>query len=117
MPKAFDDYRVDLLSKTGGYYLWRVYYLGGTKFCLQLFSEKGVASGKTAQHTRFGIYDVSDDSYREVTGIHPDDISDVALCTMIEKDKGTVTFAMQPNRARRPSTPSVRTEKPAAGWK
>ena len=96
MPVAFDDFRVDLLEKTGGYFVWRVYYLGGTKFCLQLFTDKGVSTGKGVAHSRFGIYDVSDNSYKEVTGINPADIEDVALCVLVEKDKGTVTFAMQP---------------------
>lgn len=101
MPTAFDsDYYVNLLELTGNHYLWRVYYLGGTKFCLQLFSEPNVATGKGIVHGKFAIYDVRDGSYREVTGM-PDasEIEDIALFVMIEKadNGGSATFAVKPN--------------------
>ena len=38
-PVAIDnDYYVNLNDKTGNRYLWRCYYLGDNKFCLQLFT-------------------------------------------------------------------------------
>ena len=95
MPVEIDeDYYVDLSQAGAGEYrLWRSYYLGGTRFCLQFFTNPGETGAKVT-HNRFAVFDVESKSFAWVTGC-PEDITDVALLYMIEKDKQSVTFGVE----------------------
>ena len=65
-PVAIDnDYYVNLNDKTGNRYLWRCYYLGDNKFCLQLFMPAAT------------------------------DVVDIALACATDTSNGTVTFEVQ----------------------
>ena len=89
-----DDYYVDLgKAGAGEYRLWRSYYLGGTRFCLQFFTDPG-ETGAKATHSRFGIFDYESKTLTWVSGA-PEDITDVSLLYLIEKDKNRVTFGME----------------------
>ena len=89
-----DDYYVDLgKAGAGEYRLWRSYYLGGTRFCLQFFTNPG-ETGAKATHSRFGIFDYESKTLTWVSGA-PEDITDVSLLYLIEKDKNRVTFGME----------------------
>lgn len=100
-PVAIDeDYYVDLgQAGAGGYRLWRSYYLGGSKFCLQHFTVEGDTSGKSTR-TRFSIFDVETKEFKWVTGVNFEDITDVSLLYLIED--GKVTFGVE-TRDRKPA--------------
>ncbi len=94
-PTGFDDsYYVNLQEKSGGHRVWRSYYLGGTKFCLQMFSNAGDDVSTSAPRTQFAIYDAATTEFSWVENV-PSDITDVALFYMIEKDKRSVTFGIE----------------------
>ena len=89
------DYYVDLNDKTGDRYLWRCYYLGDNKFCLQLFTNPGMDGYTEGTHKTFGIFDVETQNYTPVTGMpEAGDINDIALAYASDTDKGTVTFEL-----------------------
>lgn len=96
MPVGIDsDYYVNLTEKTG-HYLWRCYYIGDNKFCLQLFSEPGNSGVAEGSHKKFGIFDVETMEYNEVSGLpSPSEIQDIALPVAIDESRNTITFEMQ----------------------
>ena len=97
-PVAIDnDYYVNLNDKTGNRYLWRCYYLGDNKFCLQLFTNPGQEGYNEGTHLTFGIFDVETTDYTPVTGMPAaTDVVDIALACATDTSNGTVTFEVQP---------------------
>ena len=98
------DYYVDLNDKTGDRYLWRCYYLGDNKFCLQLYTEKGTAGFVEGSHKAFGIFDVKTEQYTPVTGL-PDAnlIYDIALAYAADTDNNTITFEVETTDSQLPA--------------
>ena len=113
-----DDFYVNLTEKTGGYYLWRTYYLGDGKFCFQLFSvagAEGTVSSKTnalaATHKRFGIYDLASNTFKMVSGMpEPENISDIALAYALDEDKHTISFEVQATDGSKPTIYTINSD-------
>lgn len=94
MPEAFDaDYYVDLQKLADGHRVWRTFYMGGTKFCLQMHTTSGDANISNDTKYKFGIFDAAAKTFDWVTGV-PTDISDVRLFVLAETDLKRVTFAI-----------------------
>ena len=91
-----DDYYVNLTQETGGHYLWKTFYIGDNKFCLQLFTNTGGAGITEGSHKKFGIFDVKTKTYTEVTGLPaPDNINDIPLAYAVDIEKNTITFEIE----------------------
>lgn len=91
-----DDYYVNLTQETGGHYLWKNFYIGDNKFCLQLFTNTGGAGITEGSHKKFGIFDVKTKTYTEVTGLPaPDNINDIPLAYAVDIEKNTITFEIE----------------------
>ena len=98
-----DDYYVNLTEKTG-HYLWKCFYIGDHKFCLQLFTEAGTAGVTEGSHKRFGIFDVRTQAYTEVSGLpEPALINDIALACAVDTDNHTITFEIETTDSRLPA--------------
>lgn len=98
-----DDYYVNLTEKTG-HYLWKCFYIGDHKFCLQLFTEAGTAGVTEGSHKRFGIFDVRTQAYTEVSGLpEPALINDIALACAVDTDNHTITFEIETADSRLPA--------------
>ena len=98
-----DDYYVDLTEKTG-HYMWKCFYIGDNKFCLQLFTEPGAAGVTEGSHKKFGIFDVKTTNYTEVTGLpEPSVINDIALAYAVDTDKNTITFEIETTDSQLPA--------------
>lgn len=90
-----DDYYVNLTEITG-HYLWRCFYLGDNKFCLQMFTEPGTAGVTEGSHKKFGIFDVKTKTYTDVKGMpEAERINDIALSCAVNKDEHTITFEVE----------------------
>lgn len=111
-PVAIDsDYYVNLTDKTGGYYMWKCFYLGSNKFCLQLFTNPGGAGYSEGSHKRFGIFDVASQTYTAVTGLpDPDIIKDIALAYAVDTDNGTITFEIETSDSQLPALYTINRE-------
>lgn len=98
-----EDYYVNLVEVTG-HYMWKTFYLGDNKFCLQLYTQPGTAGVAEGSHYKFGIYDVKTQTYQEVTGL-PDasTIEDIALANAIDTEKHTLTLEIQHNNNQKPA--------------
>ena len=113
-----DDFYVNLTELTGGYYLWRTYYLGDNKFCFQLFSvagAEGTVSSKTdaqaATHKRFGIYDLANNTFKMVSGMpEPENISDIALAYALDQDNHTISFEVQLTDGSKPTIYTINSD-------
>lgn len=89
-----DDYYVNL-TETTGHYMWKCFYIGDNKFCLQLYTEPGTAGVSEGSHKKFGIFDVKTKSYTEVTGLpEPAKINDIALAYAVDTENHTITFEL-----------------------
>lgn len=98
-----DDYYVNLVDVTG-HYMWKTFYLGDNKFCMQLYTQPGTAGVAEGSHYKFGIFDVKTLQYQEVTGL-PDaaTIEDIALANAIDTEKHTLTIEIQHNNNQKPA--------------
>ena len=98
-----DDYYVNLTEVTGRY-MWKCFYIGGNKFCLQLYTEKGTAGFVEGSHKAFGIFDVKTEQYTPVTGL-PDAnlIYDIALAYAADTDNNTITFEVETTDSQLPA--------------
>ena len=98
-----DDYYVNLTEVTG-HYMWKCFYIGGNKFCLQLYTEKGTAGFVEGSHKAFGIFDVKTEQYTPVTGL-PDAnlIYDIALAYAADTDNNTITFEVETTDSQLPA--------------
>ena len=113
-----DDFYVNLTEKTGGYYLWRTYYLGDNKFCFQLFSMAGAegtvsnnANPLAATHKRFGIYDLANNTFKMVSGMpEPENISDIALAYALDEDNHTISFEVQTTDGSKPTIYTINSD-------
>ena len=110
-----DDYYVNLTDVTG-HYMWKCFYIGDNKFCLQLYTQAGKAGFEEGSHKTFGIFDVKTKQYTPVTGLpDADTINDIALAYAADTDGNTITFEVRPPTAGcLPSTPSAKTAQPHA---
>lgn len=98
-----DDYYVNLTEKTG-HYMWKCFYIGDNKFCLQLYTEAGKAGFEEGSHKTFGIFDVKTESYTEVTGLpEPGIINDIALAYAVDTDNNTITFEIETTDSQLPA--------------
>ena len=89
-----DDYYVNL-TETTGHYMWKCFYMGDNKFCLQLYTESGKAGVAEGSHKKFGIFDVKTKTYTEVTGLpEPAKINDIALAYAVDTENHTITFEL-----------------------
>lgn len=94
MPVGVDeDYYCNISELSGGYRMWRSYYMGGTLFCLQMYSTAGDENISEDTKLKFALFDAETCSFSWVKGV-PDTISDVSLPVLIEKDKSLVSFAV-----------------------
>ena len=94
MPVAIDnDYYCNIQELAGGHRVWRSYYMGGTTFCLQMYTDKGDNTTSSSTRLKFAIFDAATKTFQWVEGI-PSTISDVALPVLIEKEKNRVIFAV-----------------------
>ena len=115
MPAGIDeDYYVNLTEVTG-HYLWKTFHMGGSKFCLQLFTEPGAAGVAEGSHKKFGIFDVATQTYTEVTGMPAAaDISDIALAYAADTDRQTVSFEVLHTNSSKPAIYTIRADGTAA---
>ncbi len=98
-----DDYYVNLTQVTG-HYLWRCFYIGDNKFCLQLYTQEGTAGFMEGSHKTFGIFDVKTKNYTKVTGLpEPNLINDIALAYAVDTDNNTITFEVETTDSRLPA--------------
>ena len=98
-----DDFYVNLTEKANNHYLWRTYYLGDHKFCLQLFDGEGKAGIQAGSHKMFGIYDVSTDTFTPVNGFPAaSQIYDIALAYALDQEKHTISFEIQEAEGAKP---------------
>ena len=98
-----DDYYVNLTEVTG-HYMWKCFYIGGNKFCLQLYPEKGTAGFVEGSHKAFGIFDVKTEQYTPVTGLPDADlIYDIALAYAADTDNNTITFEVETTDSQLPA--------------
>ena len=98
-----DDYYVNLTEVTG-HYMWKCFYIGGNKFCLQLYTEKGTAGFVEGSHKAFGIFDVKTEQYTPVTGLPDADlIYDIALAYAADTDNNTITFEVETTDSQLPA--------------
>ncbi|WP_297904025.1 DUF4374 domain-containing protein [uncultured Parabacteroides sp.] len=111
MPVGIDeDYYVNLTEVTG-HYMWKSFYLGDNKFCLQLFTEAGAAGVTEGSHKKFGIFDVATQSYTEVKGMpEPANISDIALAYAVDTDNHTISFEVQSVDGSKPAIYTITTD-------
>ncbi len=105
-----DDYYVNLVEKTG-HYMWKTFYLGDNKFCLQMFTQEGAAGVAEGSHYVFGIFDVKTQQYTEVTGLpEPADIADIALANAIDTEKHEITIEVKHSNAMRPALYTINSD-------
>ena len=98
-----DDYYVNLTEVTG-HYMWKCFYIGGNKCCLQLYTEKGTAGFVEGSHKAFGIFDVKTEQYTPVTGLPDADlIYDIALAYAADTDNNTITFEVETTDSQLPA--------------
>lgn len=98
VPQAIDDdYYVNLRELSGGYQLWRTYYLGGSKFCLQMYNQPyDPATNDNGSAHRFAIFDAVGQTFQWVTGDFDEaKVTGIGLLHMIEKEKGSITFGIE----------------------
>lgn len=95
-PVAIDnDYYVNLTDITG-HYMWKCFYMGDNKFCLQMYTEAGTAGVTEGSHKKFGIFDVKTKTYTEVKGMpEPSKINDIALACAVNTNEHTITFEVE----------------------
>ena len=87
-----------------GHYMWKCFYIGGNKFCLQLYTEKGTAGFVEGSHKAFGIFDVKTEQYTPVTGLPDADlIYDIALAYAADTDNNTITFEVETTDSQLPA--------------
>lgn len=103
-PVAIDDnYYVDLTDVTG-HYIWKCFYIGDNKFCLQLYTQAGTAGFEEGSHKTFGIFDVKTTQYTPVTGLpNADVINDIALAYAADTDNNTITFEVETTDSQLPA--------------
>lgn len=89
---SFDEnYFFNIQNASGGYHLWRVWYMGGSTFAVQMYSDINVTSGNPF---RFGIVDVLAQSYTPVTGMpDPSVISSVSK-PYVDKGEKYIVFGI-----------------------
>ena len=105
-----DDYYVNL-TETTGHYMWKCFYIGDNKFCLQLYTEPGTAGVSEGSHKKFGIFDVKTKSYTEVTGLpEPTLINDIALAYAADTDNHTITFEVETTDGSLPALYTISTD-------
>ena len=98
-----DDYNVNLTEVTA-HYMWNCFYIGGNKFCLQLYTENGTAGFVEGSHKAFGIFDVKTEQYTPVTGLPDADlIYDIALANAAATDNNTITFEVETTDSQLPA--------------
>lgn len=98
-----DDYYVNLTDVTG-HYMWKCFYIGDNKFCLQLYTQAGKAGFEEGSHKTFGIFDVKTKQYTPVTGLpDADTINDIALAYAADTDGNTITFEVETTDSRLPA--------------
>ena len=98
-----DDYYVNLTDVTG-HYMWKCFYIGDNKFCLQLYTDKGTAGVVEGSHKAFGIFDVKTEQYTPVTGLPDADlIYDIALAYAADTDNISITFDVGAADSQRPA--------------
>lgn len=100
VPQNFDDdYYFNIREKSGGYQMWRSYYLGGTTFCLQMFNQKYDPSNTASPNGsayKFAIFDAASGDFTWVKGdLDESKIKAISLLYLIEKDKGSITFGIE----------------------
>lgn len=94
MPVAIDkDYYCNIQELAEGHRVWKSFYMGGTTFCLQMYTEKGDEKTSSSTKLKFAIFDAATKNFKWVTGV-PATISDVALPVLIEREKDRVVFAI-----------------------
>lgn len=94
---AFDqDYFFNISEASGGYKLYKTYYVGENTFVLQMFTEKGVASAspKDTRH-KFAVVNVADKTFNWVSGV-PDYIQSIGA-PYVDKDNDKVVFPIESN--------------------
>ena len=105
-----EDYYVNL-TETTGHYMWKCFYIGDNKFCLQLYTEPGTAGVSEGSHKKFGIFDVKTKSYTEVTGLpEPTLINDIALAYAADTDNHTITFEVETTDGSLPALYTISTD-------
>ena len=98
IPQDFDnDYYVNIRELSGGYQMWRSYYLGGTSFCLQMYNQKyNPADNSNGNAYKFAIFDAANKEFKWVTGdLDENKITSISLFCMIEKEKRSITFGIE----------------------
>lgn len=93
-----EDYFFDISQASGGNKLWRVYYVGGSEFVLQMYTNPGQEGVSDGIITKFAVVDVVAKSFDWVTGV-PTDITEIGVTPLIEKDKKRVVFPINTSGA------------------
>lgn len=94
---SFDeDYFFNISEASGGYKLYRTYYVGENKFVLQMFTEPGTSSASPDDtRNKFAVVNVVDQTFDWVSGV-PENIASIGT-PYIDKDKDEVIFPIQNN--------------------
>lgn len=93
-----DNYFFNISEASGDHKLWRVYYVGGSQFVLQMYSSPGQAGVTAGVITKFAVVDVASKSFDWVTAGVPTDILEIGT-PLIDRDKGRVVFPISTSGA------------------
>lgn len=93
-----DNYFFNISEASGGHKLWRVYYVGGSQFVLQMYSSPGQAGVTDAVITKFAVVDVASKSFAWVTAGVPADILEIGI-PLIDRDMARVVFPISTSGA------------------
>ncbi|MCC9138412.1 DUF4374 domain-containing protein [Pontibacter silvestris] len=86
-----DDYFFNISEASGGNKLYRVYYIGGTTFCLQMYETAGLdITGSTTNS--FAIVDVAAKTFNWVTNV-PSGITEVST-PYVDQDNNEIVFGI-----------------------
>lgn len=94
---AFDqDYFFDITAASGGYAVYRSFYVGENTFVLQMFTEPGSGTASSsATRNKFAVVNVVDQTFEWVTGI-PEGITSIGA-PYIDEDNNEVAFPIETN--------------------
>jgi hypothetical protein len=90
------DYFFDLQTKSGGYHLYKAFYLSGTKFLLTFYNDKvQTAQWGGSDNIRFAIADVAAQSFAWVTGLpEADRLVHVSRLPYVAEDGSSISFGI-----------------------
>lgn len=111
-----DDYFFNISEVSGGYKLYRTYYVGDNTFVLRMFSEQNVASATpNDQRNRFAVVNVAQETFDWVTGL-PENVIGIGDPYIDKDNQNQMVFPIetQGNPQLYILNPFVHTMKPGA---